>query len=227
MAEQDRPSLDNIEFAENPDPRCPCVLLLDVSSSMSGEPIKALNEGLKAFQHEVSTDSVAARRVEVAVVTFGTGANVVQDFVTVDQFTAPEIQAGGQTHMGRGIEVALDLIEKRKATYAANGVASYRPWIFLLTDGSPYGEPDAVVTTARERLLAAQRNKKTAFFAVGTETANFSKLETFTVPERPPLKLKGIQFVELFVWLSRSQQAVAASRPGEQVALPPAGWQAV
>jgi hypothetical protein len=38
------------EFALNADPRCACVLLLDTSGSMDGAPIKALNEGLKAFE---------------------------------------------------------------------------------------------------------------------------------------------------------------------------------
>jgi uncharacterized protein YegL len=32
---------------------------------------------------------------------------------------------------------------------------------------------------------------------------------------------------ELLEWLSKSQQAVAQSRPGEQVPLPPAGWASV
>src|SRR5262249_28088709 len=131
---------DQVEFAENPDPRCPCVLLLDVSSSMQGESIAALNEGLKAFQHEVSRDMIAARRVEVAVVTFASEAQTVQDFVTVDQFTAPELVAQGQTHMAAGIETALDLLERRKTTYRQNGVACYRPWLFLITDGAPLGE---------------------------------------------------------------------------------------
>lgn len=220
------PDLDHIEFAENPDPRCPCVLLLDVSTSMQGESIVALNEGLRVFQREVSLDAVAARRVEVAIVTFGTGVKTVQDFVTVDQFHPPDLVAGGQTHMASGIQMALDLIEQRKATYRNNGVAYYRPWVFLITDGSPYGEPESTVDIARQRVLADQQARKVAFFAVGTEGANLQKLATFTMPDRPPLRLKGVQFVELFVWLSRSQQGVAQSRPGEQVPLPPAGWQA-
>lgn len=216
--------LEGLEFAENPDPRCPCILLLDVSSSMQGEPIAALNQGLSAFQAEVARDTLASRRVEVAIVTFGTGAKVVQDFVTVDQFQPPELQANGQTHMASGIQTALDLLERRKTTYKSNGVAYYRPWLFLITDGSPYGEPDTAVDAARQRLLAEQRTNRASFFAVGTETANFSTLQTFTTPERPPLKLRGIQFVELFVWLSRSQAAVAQSKPNEQVPLPPVGW---
>jgi uncharacterized protein YegL len=219
--------LEKVEFAENPDPRCPCVLLLDVSSSMQGDSITALNEGLKAFQREVSADIVAGRRVEIAIVTFGTGASVVQDFITVDQFVPPTLIANGQTHMGAGIDAALDLLEQRKDTYKKNAVAYYRPWVFLITDGAPYGESDAVVEASRQRLLQHANGNRVAFFAVGTETANFQRLETFTVPTRPPLRLKGIQFVELFLWLSRSTQAVAQSRPGDQVPLPPAGWAAV
>ena len=32
---------DAVEFAENQEPRCPCVLLLDTSGSMEGRPIAA------------------------------------------------------------------------------------------------------------------------------------------------------------------------------------------
>ncbi len=36
----------DIEFPDNPDPRCAVVLLLDTSGSMSGQPIIELNKGL-------------------------------------------------------------------------------------------------------------------------------------------------------------------------------------
>ncbi|HHJ3527691.1 TPA: hypothetical protein ACQJSE_004482, partial [Escherichia coli] len=31
------------DSASNPEPRCPCILLLDVSGSMNGRPINELN----------------------------------------------------------------------------------------------------------------------------------------------------------------------------------------
>lgn len=34
------------EFVENPEPRCPVILLCDTSSLMHGKPINALNRGL-------------------------------------------------------------------------------------------------------------------------------------------------------------------------------------
>jgi len=54
------------EFADNPEPRCPCVLLLDTSGSMQGEPINALNNGLRAFKDDLIKDALASKRVEVA-----------------------------------------------------------------------------------------------------------------------------------------------------------------
>src|SRR5262245_40100201 len=84
-----------VEFADNPEPRCPCVLLLDTSKSMSGRRIQALNEGLLAFRDDLLKDPVARRRVEIAIVTFGTEVSVFQEFVTVDDFPHPILEAGG------------------------------------------------------------------------------------------------------------------------------------
>ena len=47
-----------VEFADNANERTPCVLVLDCSGSMRGEPIKQLNAGLKALEKE--TDGMLA-----------------------------------------------------------------------------------------------------------------------------------------------------------------------
>jgi hypothetical protein len=58
----------NAEFANNPEPRCACLLLLDNSGSMNGSRISELNEGLRAFRDELAADSLASKRVEVGIV---------------------------------------------------------------------------------------------------------------------------------------------------------------
>ena len=211
-----------VEFAENPEPRCPCVLLLDTSGSMNGEPITALNKGLAAFKNDLAKDPLASRRVELALVTFDNEIKVLQDFATIDQFEPPALTAQGQTYMGGAIQKALDLIQARKTQYRANGIAYYRPWVFMITDGEPQGEPENIVQNAAQRLKNEEANKKVAFFAVGVENANMARLSELVV--RAPVKLIGLNFVEMFVWLSRSMEAVAQSRTDEQVALPPPGW---
>ncbi|MDV2993456.1 MAG: hypothetical protein N4J56_003110 [Chroococcidiopsis sp. SAG 2025] len=211
-----------VEFAENPEPRCPCVLLLDTSGSMQGAAIDALNEGLRALQTDLLQNSLASRRVEVALVVFDSDVRVIQDFVTPDQLELPELTAQGLTCMGTGIHRALDMIQSRKATYRAHGVAYYRPWIFLITDGEPQGESEQLIEQARQRIETDEVNKHVAFFSVGVENANLERLKYISV--RTPLRLKGLRFTEMFLWLSASITAVSHSRFDEQVALPPVGW---
>lgn len=208
-----------LEFAQNPDPRCPIVLLLDTSQSMAGAKIQALNAGVAAFRNELLKDPLARVRVEVAILTFGGTLKLPQNFVTVDSFTPPTLTTGGQTPMGTAVLRALDLIATRKQKYKANGVAYYRPWVVLITDGEPQGEDLQMVRRAMERVHQEEAANKLMFLAVGVDGANMKLLTKIAV--RPPVKLKGIQFTDLFLWLSKSAEKIAYSQVGQQVELPP------
>ena len=67
MPDLEQIPFSDVEFADNPEPRCPCVLLLDTSYSMSGEKIAELNRNLGAFAEALRLDTMAAKRVEVAI----------------------------------------------------------------------------------------------------------------------------------------------------------------
>jgi uncharacterized protein YegL len=209
----------NPEFAINPDPRCACVLLLDTSSSMSGPPIDSLNDGLKAFQQDLQEDALASRRVEIAIVTFGKGGcQTLQEFTSAGQFAAPTLEADGSTPMGEAINIALDLVKERKKTYKDNGVLYYQPWIFLITDGAPNaGSP---WREAAQRVQTEMNAKALTCFGVGVAGADMQVLSQIT-PRT--VKLDGLKFRELFVWLSQSQKRVAGSKDG-QTALPKIGF---
>lgn len=126
------------DFASNPEPRCPCILLLDVSGSMNGRPINELNAGLVTFRDELLADSLALKRVELGIVTFGPVHGTT--FTSAANFFPPILFAQGDTPMGSAITKALDMVEERKREYRANGISYYRPWIFLITDGAPTDE---------------------------------------------------------------------------------------
>jgi len=209
------------EFVDNPEPRCPCVLLLDTSTSMKGKPIEELNAGLAAFKDELLKDELAAKRVELAVVAFGP-VRIESDFQTPDQFTPPALKAEGHTPMGEAIERALELIEERKATYRTNGVNYYRPWVFLITDGAPTDPWEKAAKSVHK----GEQEGRFAFFPVGVQQANLDVLAKFGTKQ--PLKLDGLKFHELFTWLSRSLSKVSQSQLGTEVALPaPSGWTSV
>jgi uncharacterized protein YegL len=247
---------DQTEFAENPEPRCPVVLVLDTSGSMQGKAIGELNEGLRAFSSAIKSDRLAALRVEVAVIACGGKVRALdvrgsenpeqnkevvlfnpaglairpkvnevpldarQAFVTADQFVPPSLDANGDTPLGEAISRALALLRERKEIYKQNGLDYFRPWIFAITDGHPTDKGwEAVADQVRQE----EARKGVVFYGVGVEGADMQTLNRFS-PSRPPLKLKGLAFNEMFTWLSKSLSAIAHSRPGEQAPLPPVGW---
>lgn len=247
--------LDQAEFADNPEPRCPVILVLDTSGSMNGAPIQELNEGLRGFSSALKSDRLASLRVEVAVVTFGgsvraldvrgvemgTGKDIIsynplslmkrssakevpfdarQAFVTVDHFQPPVLEAGGGTPMGEAIQRSLALLRERKEIYKQNGLDYFRPWMFVITDGQP---TDRGWEAAAEQVKQEETRRGVIFYGVGVEKANMQVLSKFSAA-RQPLKLKGLAFGDLFMWLSKSLSVIAHSRPGEQAPLPPVGW---
>jgi uncharacterized protein YegL len=212
----------DVEFAENPEPRVPCLLLLDTSGSMSGTAISELNTGIATFKQELMADSLAAKRVEIAIVTFGSKPDVVQDFVGAQSFQPPYLRADGGTAMGAAIEEGLQRLETRKRIYRENGLSYFRPWVFLITDG----EPTDAISNAAQLVRDGEARKSFSFYGVGAgPKADFNRLNAICPPGRPAVKLQGLRFRELFSWLSKSMSSVSRSTPGTSIPLPaPTGW---
>lgn len=222
------------EFADNPEPRCAVILLLDTSGSMAGEAINELNEGLREFDRALKDDRLASLRVEVAIITFGGNVRAVDVrgsgetapfdantvFVTVDQFQPPTLRAHGGTPMGEAVRKALVLLRHRKDIYKQYGIDYFRPWVFLISDGEPTDEWQSAAAMVQQE----EARKGLSFYAVAVRGAKMETLARFST-QRAPLRLKGLAFQELFEWLSRSLSVVSQSKPGEQVPLPSVdGW---
>jgi len=186
-ATPDQVPFGGAEFAENPEPRCPCILLLDTSGSMKGNPIAQLNEGLVAFKDEMSADSLAEKRVEVALVTFGP-VQVQTDFQTADQFQPPTLETTGDTPMGAAIEQALSMLEQKKADLQS------KRYFVLPTMGVSYNR------WSTNRSLA-ERGQQSSFWRRGEIALVFccwsrgsTNGHSKTDAVREPLKLKELRF---------------------------------
>lgn len=205
------------ELVENPTSRLPVCLVLDTSTSMSGAPITELQEGVQMFFNALLEDEIARYSAEVAVVTFGGSVEARVDFAAVTRQNAPSLEAWGATPMGEAVEKALELLDTRKEEYKRAGVDYYQPWLVLMTDGVP---TDAI-SRASQLVNELTKERKLAVFAIGIgDHVNMSKLAELS-GDRPPLKLRELEFGKFFLWLSASVARVSQSVPGDKVDLDP------
>lgn len=204
------------EAAENYEQKCLCVLVLDVSGSMSGEPIQELNKGLQDFYQEIDKDNTTRQRLEVSLITFSHVVNTVQEPALVENFTMPTLSAYGSTAMVTAVNHAIDKVAARKQWYKDTNQAYYRPWIILMTDGEPDGDQD--VAGLAQRIKQDVAAKKYAFLPIGVEDANMSILKQIE-SGIPAMKLQGTKFSSFFKWLSASMGTVVSAEEGQQVDL--------
>jgi len=199
----------------NPAPRCPVLLLLDVSGSMSGAPVQELREGLKQFLHETSDDETASMSVELEVITFGGEVNIVSPFAPVSTINdnPPALSANGDTPMGEALILADKELKERRRLYKNKGISSYKPWVVLMTDGCPNDDWQRPA----ESMKALAEQKKLQYIGIGIgDDADFDTLREI-MPQHPgPVKLKGLCFKEFFSWLTDSLKSVSASSVPEQ-----------
>ena len=203
---------------ENYEQKCLCVLVLDVSGSMEGDPIRQLNTGLQEFRKEILNDFVATQRLEVSIVAFGSKAEVVQEPALVDNFLMPSLTVYGTTKLVDGVRAAIKIVETRKAWYKNTGQTYYRPMIVLITDGEPDSDQD--VAGLSLEISNAIQAKKFTFYSLGVDNYNHQRL-TQICSSPPPLPLNGHKFGEFFKWLSNSIGIITKSTEGDKLLLPP------
>lgn len=210
----------------NPSPRVPVCLCLDTSGSMGyggseygNSPIDELNEGVQLFYNSVREDETAYYSAEICIVTFGGSEKLVEDFANVYQVEKlAHFDANGGTPMGEAVNLALDRLEQRKNMYKQSGTDYYQPWLVLMTDGSPNGSTSELDRSI-QRVNEMVSNRKLTVFPIGIgNDADMNVLKQYS-PNRPPLKLKGMNFREFFTWLSQSVSRTSQSIPGDKVAL--------
>jgi uncharacterized protein YegL len=213
--------IPDVQLQDNTSERTPCIIIVDGSASMSGDPILQLNQGLVQLEKELKADATASIRVQLLIIRIGDldSVDVLTDWTDAINFTAPVVMANGSTPLGKGALVALDKIVEQKRAYDHNGISSKRPWLFLISDGAPT-DPDW--EAAAQKCQDAERSNKVVVFPIGTTSADLDALGRFST--RGSKQLDGLQFRELFVWLSRSVSSASKASPGTAVQLAPPDW---
>lgn len=117
--------------------RLPVYLLLDVSGSMSGEPIEAVKTGVQTLVSTLRQDPYALETAFLSVITFDTNAKQVAPLTELATFQTPSISASGTTALGEALGLLADRVEAEVGKTTAEVKGDWKPLIFIMTDGVP------------------------------------------------------------------------------------------
>ena len=111
----------------------PVILLLDVSSSMSGEKIRNLNAAVHDMLDDFSDTENSEIEIHVAIITFGAEVRLHQALTSASAIQWQDVSADGMTPMGTALQMAKAMIEDKDTVSSR----AYRPVVVLVSDGEP------------------------------------------------------------------------------------------
>lgn len=212
----------NIDFGSNDIRRMPVYLLLDVSGSMAGAPIQAVEQGVQMLHNELLGQPQAVEMVHISVITFGSSANQVVPLTSVTGFMPPSLSAGGATSLGGALRVLGQALDREITPTTPSKKGDYKPLVFLLTDGEPTDtwEPEL------NALKARRERKAGTIIALGCgDSVNTGVLQQITDQVLLMTDVTSDNLRAFFKWVSASvttaSQSAAAPSGGNAAALPP------
>ena len=115
--------------------RLPVYLLVDVSGSMTGEPIESVKSGIQMLVSSLRKDPQALETAYLSVITFGSNAQQVVPLTELASFQPPEVRAGGMTAMGEALELLCKCVQKEVVKTTAERKGDWRPMVFIVRVG--------------------------------------------------------------------------------------------
>lgn len=187
--------------------RLPIYLLIDCSSSMIGDPIVAVKNGMKTLLSELRSDPAAAQTAYMSIITFDNKARQITPLTHVMNASIPEISAGGSTSLGEALQVLIKCIknEVRKSTDTQKG--DWYPLVFILTDGVP---TDTAVFDLAVQQIKSVKTAGIIACAAGSK-ASTDKLKSITENILVMNTISTGDMAKYFAWLSTAIQSTSSA----------------
>jgi uncharacterized protein YegL len=146
--------------------RLPIYFLIDVSESMVGEPIQAVEEGMATIIKSIKTDPHAIETVWVSIIVFAGQAKTLVPLQEVVSFYPPKFPIGGGTSLSKALGHLMHELRTNTVKTTMEQKGDWKPIVFLFTDGVP---TDATTTAIAEWKHNWQRTANMVAISFGDE----------------------------------------------------------
>jgi uncharacterized protein YegL len=191
------------------------IFIADCSGSMSGEKIHELNEAIREASPHMKSVAKGNPNAQVLVraVRFASGAQWhISQPTPVEEFSWPELSAGGVTDMGQALHLVADALKMPPMSERA-----LPPVLVLVSDGAPTDD----FSQGLKALMDQGWGKKAVRLAIAIGgDANLEVLQRFIGhPELRPLVANTAPDLVKYIRWASTAVLQAASAPASQARL--------
>ncbi len=188
--------------------RLPIYLVLDASSSMSGAPIEAVNNGLKDFAAALRSDPHALDSAYVSIITFETKAARITPLTEAGHFRASVLDATGGTSLGKALTLLGECLDSDVQPKRGDHPGDWKPLIFLMIGGEPTDSWERPAEEFKEHAARRRANLITIGCGPNVSTSTLRKVTptVLIMQDMSPENIKA-----LFSWISQSAKVAAKS----------------
>lgn len=189
----------------------PVIVLADVSGSMAGAKIDALNLALGDMLKSLSSVDAAQAEPHVAIITFGGMARLHTPLASAKSVTWTAASASGNTPLGAALDLARGMVEDRSVVPSR----AYKPYILLASDGQPNDDWEGPLAA----LLSSERGSKAnrVALAIGDDADEGVLRKFLAAPEERIFRAAEAANIKDFFRAFTMSVAVASRAPGASV----------
>ena len=165
---------------------------------MRGEPIAAVELGLKALMQSLNQDPYALETVCLSVITYNTQAEQILPLTEVYKIRIPELTAKGRSALGEALQLLCDKVDNEVHKNTPEEKGDWKPLLFILSDGG-YSGPIAKPIT--------ELKKKTFGLVVACAAGLKSKVEILQKITPNVVQISSTDTINIkayFKWVSSS-----------------------
>jgi uncharacterized protein YegL len=122
-------------------PIFPVFLLIDVSASMAGDAMDAVNAALPDLKKEIEADPTVGEIARIGVVTFSDQGRTLVPLSDLAEVDMPEVMVEGGTNFAAGFDEVKRAIDTGLHSMP-KGTPFYRPVVFFMSDGMHQARQD-------------------------------------------------------------------------------------